>query len=79
MAAPIAASRRRRRRRNREDVSERGKDIARQWQREIDDEIGRTATREHAAGPWRAVPWIALWLLWLVLTLALVARINPLG
>jgi hypothetical protein len=68
----------RRSRRDRE-MSERGKHIARRWQREIDDEIRRAAASGREAGRWRAVPWLALWLLWLALLLALIARVNPLG
>jgi hypothetical protein len=60
-------------------MSGRSKDIARQWQREIDDERRRAAAAWRGSGPWRAVPWTLLWLVWLALTLALVARVNPLG
>jgi hypothetical protein len=61
-----------------EGVSERGKHIARQWQREIDEEIRQATVREEHAGRWRAVSWIGLWLLWLALLVALVMRISPL-
>jgi hypothetical protein len=60
-------------------MSERGKDIARRWVREIDDEIRRAEVRDRTPQRWRAVSWIALWLLWLALLIALVVRINPLG
>lgn len=52
--------------------------IARQWQREIDDEI-RRGERATADGPWRAVSWIALWLLWLVFLALLLGQIRSLG
>jgi hypothetical protein len=61
------------------NVSERGKDIARRWVREIDDEVRRVEARDRAPQPWRAVSWLALWLLWLALLVALVIRANPLG
>jgi len=60
-------------------VRERGRDIARRWKREIDDDLRRAAARANARGRWRAVPWILLWLVWLALLAALIARINPLG
>ncbi|HTV91032.1 MAG TPA: hypothetical protein VME41_18615 [Stellaceae bacterium] len=59
-------------------MSERGRDIARRWKREIDEEIRRAAAHDRGSGRWRAVPWIALWVVWLVLLLALVVRVNPL-
>lgn len=44
------------------------KSIIRQWDREIEDEIrAREAARAAKDGPWKAVVWIALWLLWLAL------------
>jgi hypothetical protein len=48
--------------------------IARQWNREIEDELRREAARPDARGPWKAVAWTALWVLWLALLVALVAR-----
>ncbi|MGE5269283.1 MAG: hypothetical protein ACM3JG_06365 [Thiohalocapsa sp.] len=50
--------------------------IARQWNREIEDEIRRTAQREAAARSWRAVTWGALWLLWLALLALLAAYLR---
>jgi hypothetical protein len=55
------------------------KHIARQWDREIEDEIRREAARDAAAGPWRAVAWGALWVFWLGLLLALIAHTRALG
>jgi hypothetical protein len=55
------------------------KHIARQWDREIEDEIRREAARRDAAGPWKAVAWAGLWVLWLALLIALVAHIKSLG
>jgi len=49
------------------------KRIIRQWDREIEDEIRREAARNAASGPWKAVVWGALWLLWLALLAALIA------
>lgn len=60
-------------------MAERSKRIIRQWDREIEDETRRAAARGRAGGPWRAVSWTALWLLWLALLLALVARVRGLG
>lgn len=60
-------------------VTDRGKDIARQWDREIEDDIRRAEARGRAARPWRAVAWAAVWLLWVLLLVALVLRANPLG
>jgi hypothetical protein len=55
------------------------KRLARQWNREIEDEIRREAARNVASGPWKAVVWGALWVLWLGLLLALVAHTKTLG
>ena len=55
------------------------KRIARQWNREIEDEIRRDAARDEEGGPWKAVTWGALWLLWLSLLVALVGQIKSLG
>ena len=55
------------------------KRIIRQWDREIEDEIRRNATRNAANGPWKAVVWGALWLLWLGLLVALLAHTRALG
>jgi hypothetical protein len=60
-------------------VSERDtKRIIRQWDREIEDEIRREAARDAGDGPWKAVSWGAVWLLWLVVLVALVSQIKAL-
>ena len=55
------------------------KRIARQWDREIEDEIRREAARQDAGFPWKAVTWAGLWVLWLALLVALVGHIKSLG
>ncbi len=55
------------------------KRLARQWDREIEDEIRREAARNAAGGPWKAVVWGALWVFWLGLLLALVVHTKALG
>ena len=55
------------------------KHIIRQWDREIEDEIRREAARNAAGGPWKAVVWGALWLLWLGLLVLLLAHTRALG
>ena len=55
------------------------KRIIRQWDREIEDEIRREAARNTAGGPWKAVVWGALWVLWLGLLIALLAHLKALG
>jgi hypothetical protein len=56
------------------------KRIIRQWDREIEDEIRRDASRNAAGrGPWKAVAWGALWVLWLALLAALLAHTKALG
>jgi hypothetical protein len=55
------------------------KRIIRQWDREIEDEIRRETARNAAAGPWKAVGWGALWVLWLALLAALIAHTKALG
>jgi hypothetical protein len=61
-------------------VSERDtKRIIRQWDREIEDEIRRAAARDAAKGPWKAVVWGALWVLWLGVLVALLAYTRVLG
>jgi hypothetical protein len=49
------------------------KRIIRQWDREIEDEIRRETAR-NASGPWKAVVWGGLWVLWLALLAALIAH-----
>jgi len=55
------------------------KRIIRQWDREIEDEIGHAARRNAANGPWRAVVWGALWLVWLGLLVLLLAHARAFG
>ena len=55
------------------------KRIARQWDREIEDEIQRAAAHNAASGPWKGVVWGALWVLWLGLLVALLAHGRALG
>ena len=55
------------------------KRIIRQWDREIDDEIRRDASRSAAGGSWKAVAWAALWVLWLVLLATLLVHIKAIG
>jgi hypothetical protein len=55
------------------------KRIARQWDREIEDEIRREAARNAARGPWKAVAWGALWVLWLAVLAVLIAHTKALG
>ena len=61
-------------------VAERdSKRIIRQWDREIEDELRREAARRDAAGPWKAVAWAGLWMLWLAMLTALIAHVKALG
>ena len=53
------------------------KHIIRQWDREIEDETRRLAARK-GEGPWRAVVWGGLWLLWLGVVLGLIGLLRPL-
>ena len=55
------------------------KRIIRQWDREIEDEIRRETASDTARGPWKAVVWGALWVLWLALLAALIAHTKALG
>jgi len=65
---------------NRDAVSEHDpKRIIRQWDREIEDELRLEAARNTVGGPWRAVVWGALWVLWLALLAALIAHTKALG
>jgi len=54
------------------------KHIIRQWNREIEDETRRLAARGKDDGPWRAVVWGGLWLLWLGVLLGLIGLLKPL-
>ncbi len=62
-------------------VSEReSKRIIRQWNREIEHELRQEQVREAAGnGPWRAVSWAALWLLWMALLVALLGQVKSVG
>jgi len=55
------------------------KRIILQWDREFEDEIRREAARNAARGPWKAVAWGALWVLWLALLATLLAHTKALG
>jgi hypothetical protein len=60
-------------------VAERdSKRIIRQWNREIEDELRREAARDARSGPWKAVSWAALWLLWLAALVAFLSHIKGL-
>jgi type VI protein secretion system component VasF len=62
-------------------VSEReSKEIARRWNREIEAELRReaAAARRDRDGPWRAVVWVALWLVWLGLLVLLLTVLKKL-
>ena len=52
------------------------KHIIRQWNREIEAEIRRERSRERDSGPWKAVVWAALWLLWLGALVALLGHLK---
>jgi hypothetical protein len=54
------------------------KHIIRQWDREIEEETRRLAGRGKAEGPWRAVVWAAMWLLWLGAVFGLIGLLRPL-
>ena len=54
------------------------RDIVRRWNREIEDEIRREATRPRRSGPWKAVTWGALWLLWLALLVGVLTQVGGL-
>jgi len=54
------------------------KRIIRQWNREIETEIRRERAREHDSGPWKAVAWAALWLVWLVALVTLMGHLKGL-
>ena len=58
-------------------MSERdSKRIIRQWNREIEAELRRERARNHDNGPWKAVSWAALWLLWLAALVALASHLK---
>lgn len=51
--------------------------LIRQWDREIDD-ARRAEAAPRGKEPWRAVTWLALWLLWLAVLVTIVGIIRPL-
>jgi hypothetical protein len=53
--------------------------IARQWNREIEDEIRHEDARNAAGGRWKPVVWGVLWVLWLVSLAALIAHTKAIG
>ena len=58
-------------------MSDDGKRIIRQWNREIEDELRRdAAARAAAGGRWRIVGWSALWLLWLAALVVLLGHFK---
>jgi len=52
------------------------KQIARQWNREIEDEIRRVAAARRDEGPWRTLVWAALWFLWLVALVGILGLLH---
>jgi hypothetical protein len=54
-----------------------GRYIARQWDREIEDESRRLAGARDE-GPWRNVVWGVLWLLWIGFLALAFVLIRPL-
>jgi hypothetical protein len=55
------------------------KRIIRQWDRDIEAELRReAAARKAEEGPWRAVTWIALWMLWLLVLVGLLTHVKGL-
>ena len=54
------------------------KRIARQWNREIDDETLRLAAAQRGDGAWRTVVWAALWVLWIGVVFAMLGVLQPL-
>jgi len=51
--------------------------IARQWDREIEEETKRLDARKQP-GPWRAVVWVVLWVLWLTGVMAAIGFFHRL-
>ena len=54
------------------------KRIIRQWNREIEAELRRESARERDNGPWKAVAWAAVWLVWLAALVALIGHLKGL-
>jgi hypothetical protein len=54
------------------------KDIVRRWNREIETQIRREAARRDQDGPWKAIAWAALWLVWLALLVLLLMCLKKL-
>jgi len=53
------------------------KRIAREWNREIEDEMRRLAARRDD-GPWKIVVWVVLEMLWFVAVFAVLGLITRL-
>lgn len=53
------------------------KQIAREWNREIEAELRRLAERSDP-GQWRILVWLLLWFLWCGLLLAMSVWLKPL-
>jgi hypothetical protein len=71
--------RRRRPRIHRTVTEHDSKRIARDWNREIEDDIRRREAAEKAQGRWGSIVWLVLWLLWLVVVAAAIGLIRRLG
>jgi hypothetical protein len=50
------------------------KRVVREWNREIEAEIGRDARNDE--GPWKILVWVALEVLWLVVLFAMLGVFN---
>jgi hypothetical protein len=50
------------------------KSIARQWNREIEEEIRHHAEAQAERGPWRSLVWTVLWMVWLSLLVLVFAH-----
>lgn len=55
------------------------KSIARQWNREIENEIRRLAAARSNRGRWRWVVWAVLWIAWVGLLAAAFAHLKSFG
>jgi len=52
--------------------------ILRQWDREIEEEARRLAASGKDDGPWKALVWGELWLVWMAALIGLISLIKPL-
>ena len=50
------------------------KRVVREWNREIEAEIGREARQDN--GPWKTLVWVALEVLWFVALFAMLGVFN---